>query len=399
MIRVKDELVRAERLTSGDDPYHYFYGYYDNPAFSGDGRLHLCQRVRFWDRLPEAGDVAEIGVIDLADRSFRTVAETTAWNFQQGSMLQWNPKAPNDEIIYNVRGAGDRYRAVVHHLGTGARRELSRPVANVARAGDYGLSISFERMFDFRPGYGYAGHPDPFGDVPAPERDGVFLVDMATGESRLVLSLAEIAEKLGGLFEPGQKLLINHITFNTDGTRFIALVRNFMENGQRWKTIAITANRDGSELFVLSDYGHSSHYHWRDPESIVIWNGGPLGQQLYVFRDRSKEPESIDPAFFLRDGHCSYTYANTDWLMYDSYPDSESYRHLYLYHTGLKRGLKFGTYYSDPTAHGDIRSDLHPRWNPAGTAITFDSTHEGKRGIYLSDVTGLMSRIADGANV
>ena len=30
----------------------------------------------------------------------------------------------------------------------------------------------------------------------------------------------------------------------------------------------------------------------------------------------------------------------------------------------------------------DIRCDLHPRWNRTGTAFSFDSTHEGFRGIY-----------------
>jgi hypothetical protein len=390
MLRVKDELVRAERLTDGDGGHHYFYGYYDNPAFSGDGKRHLCHRVSFWDRLPEADDTAVIGVIDVEEGEFLPVAETTAWNFQQGSMLQWNPASPDDEIIYNVRGDGDYYRAIVQNLKTGERRELSRPVANVSQSGEYGLSISFERMFDFRPGYGYAGHPDPYWDVAHPEQDGVFLVDMVTGENRLVLSLDDITRQLGGLFLPGQKLLINHITFNTDGSRFIALVRNFMENGKSWKTIAITANRDGSDMYVLSDYGHSSHYHWRDPEHIVVWNGGPVGPQLYVLKDKSREIVPIDTDFFLRDGHCSYSYTNTDWLLYDSYPDDDSYRHLYLYHTGLLKGIQFGSYYSDPTAHGDIRSDLHPRWNPAGTAITFDSTHEGRRDIYMTDITQVM---------
>ena len=48
---IKDSQVEVKRL-SPNDGFHYYYGYYDNPAFSeGDGK-HLCNRVKFWDRLP-----------------------------------------------------------------------------------------------------------------------------------------------------------------------------------------------------------------------------------------------------------------------------------------------------------------------------------------------------------
>jgi hypothetical protein len=107
MESVKNELVKAQRLTDG--PQHYFYGYYDNPAWNKSEKHHLCHRVKFWDRLPTRDDVAELGLIDMDSKVYIPLAETTAWNFQQGTMLQWNPQSPDDEIIFNTRD-GEGYR-------------------------------------------------------------------------------------------------------------------------------------------------------------------------------------------------------------------------------------------------------------------------------------------------
>ena len=78
----------------------YFFGYYDNRAFHPDGKLHLCHRVPFMDRLPTGEDECELGSLDMDTGVFSPVALTRSWNFQQGAMLQWNPVNP-DEIIYN----------------------------------------------------------------------------------------------------------------------------------------------------------------------------------------------------------------------------------------------------------------------------------------------------------
>ena len=81
------------------------------------------------------------------------------------------------------------------------------------------------RIFAFRAGYGYAGFVDEYADVNSPSEDGVFLVDMESGSSKLIVSYEQLA-KISG-FSDTDKILINHITFNTASDRFIMLVRNF----------------------------------------------------------------------------------------------------------------------------------------------------------------------------
>ena len=111
----------------------------------------------------------------ISNHRFDTeLAETTAWNFQQGSLLRWNPVAPNDEIIYNSNENG-QYKGVILNIKTGEKRFTDRPLANVDSSGNYGLGMNFSRLYDFRPGYGYGeiaglkwfevNYPTPYGKI------------------------------------------------------------------------------------------------------------------------------------------------------------------------------------------------------------------------------------------
>lgn len=388
--QVRKQLRPLERLTR--EPEHYFFGYYDLQPWSGDGRFHLCHRVEFRDRLPTAGDPAELGMINMADYSFIPLARTYAWNFQQGAMLQWHPVRSNDEIIFNKR-LGERFKGVIRNIWTGEERVLSRPVASVDPNGRWALSINFSRLYDFRPGYGYAGIPDSFAQDKQPEEDGIFLVDLTDGTDRLLISYRQLGQFLGGhAWIADAKLLINHITFNTDGTRFVFLVRNFpMERPKaRWQTAVLTAATDGSDIRCLLDFGMASHYWWRDARRLVIFAGvgEPAVNGLYIIDDGTGDAELIDPTFFVQDGHCSHS-PDGQRILYDSYPDGDGYRSLYLYDLSENKGVSLAELRSEPISRlfsVDLRCDLHPRWSRDGSAISFDSVHESHRHVYVMDL-------------
>ena len=115
--------ARAIRMTPEHE--HWFFGYYDLPAFDRGGRRHLAMQVLFMDRLPQPDDRAMLHVLDLDSGRRDCFAETTAWNFQQGCMLQWHPTQA-DTVLYNIRTSDTDcgYGAVVHSLADGDRKSV-----------------------------------------------------------------------------------------------------------------------------------------------------------------------------------------------------------------------------------------------------------------------------------
>ncbi len=369
-----------------------FFGYYDVPAVDAATGRHLAHRVAFRDRLPVAGDEAELGTFGPGgDGEFRPFARTRAWNFQQGAMLQWLGDGSGRVFYNDVQAAGPGYRGVLHDLATGRRTYTDRALANVSRDGRWGLAVDFDRLHDFRPGYGYAAQDDARATVAHPADDGIWVCDLRTGTSRLVLSLAALHERVRGMSPlMEQKLLVNHLTFNPSASRFVFLLRNFPAPGpavkgqSKWRTVVFTAARDGSDLRLIVPPGYASHYHWRDDATVVFHCDGPQGPQLYEITDApTPRLVAIEPAFFKRDGHCSYS-ADGRWMLYDSYPDAAKQQHLTVYDLQKRRGRELGAFAALPVAITDVRCDLHPRWLPDGR-ISFDSTHEGYRAIYVID--------------
>ena len=382
-----DKQYKVKRISKENE--QFFFGYYDLQPFNKDNTLHLAHRTDFADRLQIKGDKCDIGVIDIHSLKYEKITETKAWNFQQGAMLQWNPEKPSDEIIYNDVVDGE-YAGVIYDITNGRKRFLDRPVANVSKDGKYALSINFSRMYDFRPGYGYAYKKDEFFNINHPENDGVYLTDMRSGKSKLILSLEKLWQFTKNYFDGDRKLVINHITFNPDATRFVLLVRNFKTDEKPHKTAVVTADLNGENLFLLSDYGYFSHYFWVNNNELIAYADGKelkCADRIdnYLLKDLCYEGYKISNTCFLEDNHMSLT-DNGKYLLNDTYPDKNRNQKLCVYDIKNDTNITLGSFYSIETPVIDIRCDLHPRWSRDNKIITFDSTHEGFRGIYAVEL-------------
>jgi len=348
----------------------------------------LALEVEFMDRAPTPNDAATIGLIDLKENClFRPVAKTYAWNWQQGCMLQWMPNTFRRRIIYNDRRDG-RFISVIHDVESGEVRNLPLPIYALTHDGRYALTLNFSRLDRTRPGYGYAGVHDPTVEKKAPENDGIYLMDLRTGEYDLIISLAQIVAFRPRLDMRGAVHWFNHLLVSPDDQRFIFLHRwSSPTIGKKRITRLFTANLDGSDIYLVADDDMVSHFDWRDSTHILAWaRKKGVGDHYFLFTDCSEEFQIIGKDVLNRDGHCSYS-PDRRWILTDTYPDQENKRRLLLYHPETKRLIELGRFYSPPKLRGAIRCDLHPRWSRDGHYICFDSAHEDQRQMYIIDVS------------
>ncbi len=385
------------RAVTGGSAHHWF-GYYEKSPWDAGGRQLLAMEVDFADRPPAPDDRIRLGRIDLSGAGaggFEPFAESRSWAWQTGCMLQWLPPAFESTVVYNVR-EGDRFASVIHDLGSGSKRTLPRPIFCLTPDGRSALSLSFERLQWTRPGYGYAGVADAFAEDPVPKEDGVWRMDLQSGNCELILSLPELAAACPSDDMAGMPQWVNHIQINTDGTRLALLHRYRRQSGRGCVTRLFTANLDGSDLYCLNPNRMTSHYDWRDAEHLLAWARTPdssadAPEQHYIFfRDRSRDYEVIAPDVLTSDGHCSYS-PDRRWVLSDTYPDrDDSKRTLFLYAPESGRRVDLGRYLAPEPYVGDMRCDLHPRWRRDGLAVAFDSVHEHTRQLYVVDVQDIV---------
>ena len=390
-------------------PKYHFFGYYDKFPWNASGRYMLGLETNFMDRPPKPDDVAVIGLIDTRDgHAWKRIAETTAWNWQQGTMLQWLASSPEDTIIYNSRERG-KYISVIHNIATGKKRTLPLPIYAISPDARKAVTLNFSRLHNHRPGYGYVGIEDPNSAVDAPENDGIYLMDIESGNHKLIVSIRSIVDfrhersmdtpperhnhtqfkTVEGYSGPSLRPCshwFNHLQFNTDRARFVFMHRWWSPDGSRNDRI-LTASAAGSDVHLVVGDKVVSHFDWRDERHLLVWaRKYGVGDYFFLFKDRSDDYEIVGKDILVQDVHCSYS-PDRRWILCDSDPSG---RRQFLFRVADGARFHVGWFPAAPALKAEIRCDLHPRWNRDGTKVCFDSVHEGVRQMYVADVSSIV---------
>lgn len=395
------ELPPVRTITSG--PKHHWFGYYDKLEFDPTNRFVLSNEVDFEGRTPRADDTIRVGMIDTGDNDkWIELGNSTAWGWQQGCMLQWRPMS-DSEVVWNDR-EGDKYVCRVMNVKTRKTRTLPRPIYALSPDGKWAITADFARIQRMRPGYGYVGLSGQYPKQRAPEESGVWKMNLETGESELIFSLADAAQ-IDHLGKPlaDKWNYFNHLLISPDSNRFIVLHRwrDSTGNGAdaeptgRFTTRMFTVNMDGSERYILDPSGYTSHFIWRGPNHVCAWTR-PAGKKdaFYVFKDQTNKVEIVGDGVMTHNGHNTYV-PNTDnqWILNDTYPDRTTRNQSpYLFHVPSGRKVELGGFHSPPQYTGEWRCDTHPRSSNDGKLVAIDSPHTGEgRQVHLIDVSEIIA--------
>lgn len=364
-------------------PMHHFFGYYGIQCWNSNEEYVACLETDFHDYAPEADDIAGVGFVEVSTGKYHRLAETRAFNLQQGAMLHWFPGRSDRELTYNER-QGDRHVSVVLDIHTGKKRVLPRPIAGISPDGRVAASLNYARLYSLRRVVGYAGLPDVYRDQTHPTDDGIYTMDIESGESNLAVSYQQIYEFLGRAPNmDADNVWFNHIVFNTDGSRFCFVVR--WHEGKGFHTTLVSSDVDGGNLRRITDID-ASHFAWRSRTEIIGWVDMGEGSHHHRIDDSSGEYEIIYRDQLDRNGHMSFT-RDGRWMLTDTGPDERNLQDLYLWDMTEERKIMLGQFLSPEPFRSVIRCDLHPRWSRDEKRVCFDSIHEGTRQVYVIDVS------------
>ena len=376
---------------------NHFFGYYGINVWNKSRTHILALETDFNNRLPNPGELAIIGMVNLKTRKFEPLTSTNAWNQQQGCMMFWNPQKPNEEFYFNDV-VDNQLVSIKFNIRNKTRTVQSYPLSGISHDGRLALSMTYGRISRLRKVVSYSGTTDPNPGEAHPANDGVYVVDLETGNRKLIVSYQRMADTIRKRTPEiaDRPLWVEHAEFSRSGKRILFLPRTWRSNGRDLETGLFTVNADGSDLRVVVPYGGDvSHFGWRNDEEIILsYRYTPKGRQHVIVNDAGKPFVPFNNLMW--DGHCSFS-PDGKWILTDGSKSSNPPRNsVRLIHADTQSDFLLHTFdmAENRFLGGDARCDLHPRISDDCRMVCVDAidpqTH--LRQIFVIDVKLIRKR-------
>jgi hypothetical protein len=371
--------------------------------------------------MPNPEDKVDIGYFSLTEGKWIKLSDSKAFNWQQGSMLQWIGPDFNSKMIFNDAFNGHFVSRIID-INTGKERVLPKAIYALDPNGKYSISLNFERSY-FTRAYSYASIVDTKWDTNIPPNDGVLKIDLQSGETNTIIKLADLIDI--GLIKNDEvnSHWIEHIMLNPAGNRFAFYHR--YGSADYYDTELLTSDTNGNDIWKhpIKEGDELSHLTWLDNENYLVtasfgnklknaWKTKPFKKNkisipiaLYrkllkplvprkiargtldsykyyvITRDKIGIQGKIMPMYLKQDGHPSYS-QNKRFLLSDTYADNDGFRSLLLCDLKKEKVHQLGKFFS-PFNNCGWRADLHPRFSPDEKYIIIDSAHNGHHQILV----------------
>lgn len=364
----------VEKIIVSEKGKHCYFGYYDKSPLDSNNIRVLFVRL---PKDAKEGDVAEVCLYDMTSKTQSVIGKTSAWNWQQACMEQW----VNDDVVsYNCYDAAKKvYQAVHHNLSTGKDKVLSRAAYAYNMSYTKYLSLNFYRLDKYAKGYGYPYQVDSMDE----KEDGIWEVDVETGDIQLLLSLSDVMA-FNPHYSEGIQHYINHVTYCPD-ENYVMFIHRWQERGETFTSRLLLLNKETGEISTILDNGHVSHYCWKNEKELLIFATNKEMQKGYMIVNIYTGETSMVEGLPLEDGHPSYS-VDGRWILTDTYPNSGRKQFLFLFDTEKKQLQVVDKLWSPFKYYNEFRCDLHPRWSKDNKYVVVDNTATGVRTLNIYKV-------------
>lgn len=372
--------LKIEKIIS-DEKNESFFGYYDKSPLSSDGKYIIFHEIEeISSHLPpDPGKPVRIMLYNTEKPDYKYISSTTAYNWQQGSKLQW---FNSHKFVFNDFKDG-KYISRIYDILNDSYRTIDFPVYDCYKD-EFALSLNFSRLNELDTHYGYKNSASA--DLMDVKNDGIYHIDLKSGIVKLLFSIDQVIELHPKNSMNNALHCFNHIMISPDGQNII-FIHRWYQVGKRYDSL-ILSNALGTKIRVLADNGMVSHCCWYDNNNVVGYlNDNSYGNTFYKINIQNSGIELLSEKLKnFGDGHPSFFDTR---MLFDSYPDRSRMQHLHVYDIAKNEVTEFGEFLSPLKFFRETRCDLHPRWSSGGNNVFFDSTHNGKRHLYFSNNTKL----------
>ena len=417
LLDYKKEFITKEFETNSKH-FSEWFGYYNYDVMDASGKKMLCGRVSFDGRSISDNDTVELGWYNIENGEWNFIGKSDSFNWQQGAMLQWIPNEKN-KVAYNFSNK-KHFLASIIDISSKHEFTLPFPIYCITPDGKQSISLNYERSYWCR-AYHYAPIKNKKYDCDIAEDDGIFSVDLQTGEVKRIVAIQDVIKNDWDPCFDDAKHWFEHIMINKSGTRIVFLHRFITKGSLSYNTRICLADIDGKNLKIIQGWKNKlwSHFGWKSDDSFVIYCQKRNKLQFEIAEKNKKQKRSglksivikvvkkIIPQFirelfwpkksfyeqydlingnFVRtciydqkifniDGHPSFT-KDGKYMITDSYPDKSGYQHLIVFNTETKKGIVVAKIFA-ALSNTPASCDLHPKLCFNDSKIVVDSAYTG----------------------
>jgi len=334
-----------------------FFGYYDKSPLNKSNTkiIFHASPIRTYFK-PNPNKKIKIIVQTLEDNYQRVIAETSAYNWQQGSRLQW---VSDNEILFNDYCYDtNKYISYCYNVNSGERiKTFDYPVQDSYFKSMF-YSINYNRLQSSRPDYGYFNIPiHTQKELLSLEADGIWEIDFNSEKGKLIISLEEVVGIESYSRYSAGLHWINHLMISPNGKRMIFLHRTRNQGVKRDRLFSYDI--ETHTLSLIINYSIISHFNWINNDSIICFSGENKADLAYKkINLLTKEITNQDffKEFNSLDGHPTI---QKDTFVTDTYPDFLGFQKLIIVKENV---LKILHETNHPIFYfKETRCDLHPR--------------------------------------